>query len=327
MVNVPVAMQRQVPYPSTSREQIQAIIVEESDVLVPRAMEEIPEALKPIPQERVQSDTVERIADVPVSQIQEKIVGVIHLILQERIYERIEEKFASKVQEELLKAIQLIRKARISERIAETLMDVPVPQIRKETGQVTQRIPQDPSSGQRTRSSAGTQVRQATKSEAHVGNYSVSNVTHSLTGECPVSRPLMEETMQKTVDVPQIQFIDRAVDVPVFMQRQVPIVQKVQKIEEVPQAQSTDNVMDVPMDMQREVPAVQVVQKTVKAPQTQSIDRVVDTPVVQQRQVTNGTDGPEDHGESTSAVPRRGCWHARCSATQGAHGPEGAENS
>ena len=133
VVNVPVAMKRQVPYPSMLRERIQAIIVEKSDVPVPRAMEEIPEALKPIPQERVQNNTVERIVDVPVSQIQEKIVGVIHLILQERIFEGVEAKLASRIQEELLKVIQLIRKARISERIVETFLDVPVPQIQEPT--------------------------------------------------------------------------------------------------------------------------------------------------------------------------------------------------
>ena len=235
VVDVPIAMQRQVPYPSMPREPIQEFIVEKSEVPVPRVMEEIPETVKRVPQEHVQNYTGEHIVDVPGPQIQENIVGVIHLILQGRISERIGAEIGSRIQEELLEVIQLIRRTRIS--------------------------------------------------EAYVGSCSVSNMTHSLLGGCPVSRPSTEETMQKTVDVPQTQFIDRAVDVPVFMQRQVPIVQKVQKIEEVPQVQSTDNVMDVPVDMQRQVPAVQVVQKTGEVPQTQFIDRVVDTPVVQQRPV------------------------------------------
>ena len=41
---------------------------------------------------------------------------------------------------------------------------------------------------------------------------------------------------------------------------------------------------------------------------------------------TNSADGPKDHGESTRAVPGRGCRHAYCGATQGAHDPKGAEN-
>ena len=127
VVDVPVAMQRQVPCPSMPREQIQEFIVEKSDVPVPCVMEKITEAVKHIPRERVLNYTVEQIVDVPVSQIQEKVVGVIHLILQERISERIEAKLASRIQEELLEVIQLIRKTRISERIVEAFMDAPRP--------------------------------------------------------------------------------------------------------------------------------------------------------------------------------------------------------
>ena len=304
VVNIPVAMQRQVPYPSTPRERIQAIIVEKSDILVPRVMEEIPETVKRVPQEHVQNYTGEQIVDVPVSQIQEKIVGVIHLILQERISERIRAEIGSRIQEELLEVIQLIRKTRISERIDETFMDGPVPQIQerlveenkfnKYTNAVrTERTSQrqsleentlHSSSGQYTRSSAGTQVRQATKSEAHVGSCSVSNVTHSLTGGCPVSRPLMEK-VQKTVEVPQAQSTDKVIDVPVIMQRQVPAVQVVRKTVEVPQTQFIDRVVDTPVVQQRQVPTVQTVQKTMENPQAQFLDEVVGMPVVVQRKV------------------------------------------
>ena len=269
VVNVPVAMQRQVLCPSMPRERIQEFIVEKSGVPVPRTMEEIPDALKPIPQERVQNNTLERIVDIPVSQIQKKIVGVIHLILQERISGRIGAETGSRIQEELHEAIQLIRKASISEYIAETFMDVPVPQFQERLveenkfQQVHQRCSYrenlaTPSLWKKTLCTlhlgnardhlqALRSGRQPSRKHV-VGSCSVSNVTHSLTGGCPVSRPLMEETMQKTVEVPQIQFIDRAVDVPVVMQRQVPIVQKVPKTVEVPQAQSTDKVVDVPGD-------------------------------------------------------------------------------
>ena len=192
VVDVPVAMQRQVTYPSMPRERIQEFSVAKSDVPFPRVKDEIPEALKPIPQERVQNNTVGRIVDVPVSRIQEKIVGVIHLILQERISERIEARLASRIQEELLEVIQLIRKARISERIVETFMDAPFPQFLEENTL-------HPSSEQCTRPSADTQVRQTSKSEAHVGSCSVLNMTHSLTGGCSVSRPSVEVTMHSTL--------------------------------------------------------------------------------------------------------------------------------
>ena len=50
--------------------------------------------------------------------------------------------------------------------------------------------------------------------------------------------------IQETVEVHQKQFIDKAVDVPIVLQRQVPIVRKMQKTVEVPQAQSTDKVIN-----------------------------------------------------------------------------------
>jgi len=58
------------------------------------------------------------------------------------------------------------------------------------------------------------------------------------------------------VEVPQVQYIDRVVDVPVVKQRQVPSVQKVQKTVEVPQVQYIVKVVDVPVVKRRQVPSV-----------------------------------------------------------------------
>ena len=77
VLDAPVAMQRH-----ASHERIQERTVEEDNVLVPHVMQKTIE-------------DVEQIIDVPDRQIQEKIVEVIHLILQERISERIEAKLAS----------------------------------------------------------------------------------------------------------------------------------------------------------------------------------------------------------------------------------------
>ena len=128
---------------------------------------------------------------------------------------------------------------RVRGRIVEQT-DVPVPHMMEKTIEVMKHNPQK-----------------------HVQNHTVEQIM-----DMPV---VVQRQVQKTVEVPQIQFIDKAVDVPVIVQRQVPIVRKVQKTVEVPQAQSTDEVMDAPVILQRHVPAVQVAQKTVKDPQTQSI--------------------------------------------------------
>ena len=119
---------------------------------------------------------------------------------------------------------------RIQERIIEET-DVPVPHMMEQTIEVVKHIPQE-----------------------HVQNHTVKQI---------IDMPVM---VQETVEVRQIQFIDEAVDVPVIVQRQVPIVQRMQNTVEACQAQSTDRVMNAPVIMQRHVPAVEVAQKTIASP-------------------------------------------------------------
>jgi hypothetical protein len=63
------------------------------------------------------------------------------------------------------------------------------------------------------------------------------------------------QTVQKAVDVPQIEYEDQVVEVPIQKQVQVPVVQKVQKHIEVPQVQVEDQVVQVPIERQVHVPA------------------------------------------------------------------------
>merc|ERR1719498_1820348 len=72
-------------------------------------------------------------------------------------------------------------------------------------------------------------------------------------------------------EVPQVQYIDKVVDVSVQKQRQVPVHTVATKEVHVPQ--------------QRHVPMVQVVQKTVEVPQVQYVDNHIHVPVHKQRHV------------------------------------------
>ena len=56
------------------------------------------------------------------------------------------------------------------------------------------------------------------------------------------------------VKTPQIQFIDRVVDVPAMAQRQVLLFQRVQQMVEVPQMQFIDKLVAAPVSMQRQIP-------------------------------------------------------------------------
>merc|ERR1711945_20320 len=86
--------------------------------------------------------------------------------------------------------------------------------------------------------------------------------------------------------VPQVQFIDKVVDIPVVAQRQIPMVQTVQKTIEIPQLQYVDKVVDVPVVQVVQVPQVQVVEKTVEIPQLQIVEKIVEIPEIQTVQGT-----------------------------------------
>ncbi|CAE7943526.1 unnamed protein product [Symbiodinium sp. KB8] len=83
----------------------------------------------------------------------------------------------------------------------------------------------------------------------------------------------MIQTVTKQVEVPQIQYEDEVVEVPIQKQVHVPVVQKVQKTVKVPQVQYEDQIVQVPIQTQVQVPIVQKVQKTVKVPQIQYEDQ------------------------------------------------------
>eukprot|EP00971_Amphidinium_carterae_P179865 3567618-Amphidinium_carterae.1 len=64
-----------------------------------------------------------------------------------------------------------------------------------------------------------------------------------------------------------MQVIDRIVDVPVTKERMCPMISTVQKTVEIPQVQIIDVVVDVPVTKERMCPMISTVQKTVEIPQ------------------------------------------------------------
>ena len=96
--------------------------------------------------------------------------------------------------------------------------------------------------------------------------------------------PIIQEKMNqvtKPIEFPQAQFLNKAGDMLVGMQRHVPVAQTVQKAMEVPPLQSVDKVSNIPVVAPRQIsPMVQTVQKTIETQQLQCIDNVSDVPVV-----------------------------------------------
>ena len=92
------------------------------------------------------------------------------------------------------------------------------------------------------------------------------------------------------------------------VQRQVSVVQKIQIIIDTSQLQFSSKVDEMPVAVQRQIPMVQIVKKTMEIPQLQCIDKVVDDLVVQipQMQVVDKTvEGPQVQILNRSLRPQR----------------------
>ena len=89
------------------------------------------------------------------------------------------------------------------------------------------------------------------------------------------------QVMAETAEIPQAQFLNKAGDMLVGMQRHVLMAQTVQKAMEVLPLQSVDKCSNIPVVAPIQIsPMVQTVQKTIETQQLQCIDNVSDVPVV-----------------------------------------------
>ena len=101
---------------------------------------------------------------------------------------------------------------------------------------------------------------------------------------------LLLQIVKKTVEVPEIQtvpaeipelqFTDKVLDIPVVAQRQIRMNQEVQKTIEIPQLQVADKVVDVPVLSVVRAPLVLVMAKTV-TPQLLLLEKIVVIPEIQ----------------------------------------------
>ena len=150
-------------------------------------------------------------------------------------------------------------------------------------------------------------------------------------------KPIIQDKINQVtrhVEVPQVQFLNKVNEMPVGVQRQIPMVPIVQKTMEIPQLQCIDESIDDPV--------VQVVEKTVEGPQFQIVDKSAED---LQTETNQGTQTSESSGnasfhQASQAAPRvqkivempkgavlgRRGGHASRHTTSGAHDPERAED-
>ena len=107
-----------------------------------------------------------------------------------------------------------------------------------------------------------------------------TNVQH-VVDTVEVEKHIIQEKINqetKRIEVPPLQFMDKAVDIPVVAQRQTHMNQMVQKTIEISQLQHTDQVVDVPVVVIAQVPQVHVVMKTVETPRVQIVAETTKIP-------------------------------------------------
>merc|ERR1719223_1900824 len=92
----------------------------------------------------------------------------------------------------------------------------------------------------------------------------------------------MVQTVQKTVEVPQVEFVDTHVHIPVHKQRHVPMVTVSQRHVEVPVVQTVEKIVDVPVVRQVDVPHVTTIEKIVEVPHVQVVEKIEEVPVAGQ---------------------------------------------
>ena len=131
-----------------------------------------------------------------------------------------------------------------------------------------------------------------TRKTQQVANTHVQHVVNAVEVEKHIiQEKINQET--KRIEIPPPQFIDKAIDILVMAQRQVPqvhvvkktvedpqfeIVQKtVENPETVPQFRVADKVVDVPVVLVVQAPQVQVSEKTVEISQLQAVEKIVET--------------------------------------------------
>ena len=125
-------------------------------------------------------------------------------------------------------------------------------------------------------------VASAMHAETSTGdvNTHVQHVVHTV----EVERPrIIKQTVQKSIiqeKIPELQFTDKVVDIPVGAQRQISTVHVEMKTAENPQLQIPNKMIDVPVVVVEQVPHVHVVEKTVEIPQLPFMEKIIEIPEI-----------------------------------------------
>ena len=260
--------------------------------------------IPPPPQERIPERTCEQVVDVRVRLVVEQVLEVPKNSSQDRnlqgTVEQIPDDPVLEKAEQLVEVPETVSQERIQQRTVEQIVDASVPQAVEELAEVSKVFSQD---GIQQRiveqtipatSLAETIVVVLVIQMQGTTQRGVNTHVQHVANAVEVEKPkIIELTVQrkkftiqekinrgtKPIEFPQAQFLDKAGDMPVVVQRQVSTAQTVQKAVEVPPLQSVNRVVDIPVLAQRQI-SMETVQKTIEISQLKHTDHVDDVPVV-----------------------------------------------
>ena len=237
------------------------------DVRMPQVVGQVLEVPKNSSQDRNLQGTVEQIPDDPVLEKAEQLVEVPEIVSRDGVQQRTVEQIDAPVPqavEELAEVSKVFSQDRIQQRIVEqTIPAIPLAEKIVELLVI------------QTRQSVNAHVQ-------HVVNTVEVEKSEIIEETVQRMKHIIQEKINqatKHIKIPQVQFLDKAddmlvdvqrqipVDIPVLAQRQISMDQTVQKTMEIPQLQCADHVNDVPVVLVAQVPRVLVVEKTTEIPQ------------------------------------------------------------
>ena len=166
---------------------------------------------------------------------------------------------------------------RFTGRAVEQIAEVLVPQILEERmkGDYYRRFPEKTTGDAESKAAEGACAACAGDTRMVFENPDKACGMAHVTFEDAISERIVEQIRDVSVEVPQLQFIDKVIDISVVEQRAIHMDRTAQKTTEIRQLPPIEQVVDVPVVLVVQVPQVQVVEETVEIPQLQVVEKIV----------------------------------------------------
>ena len=226
------------PKISSQDQNLQCTVWQILDVLLLEKAERLVEVPETVSQDRLQQQTVEEIVDAPVPQAEEELAEVFKVFSQDRIQQRtVEQTIRATSLAVMIVVVPVIQTGEKEQQVANTLVQHDVNTVEVEKSKVITQTGQKPIIQEK--------INPVTK---HVEvpplqfTDKVSDIPVVAQRQIP-----MDQTVQKTnTEIPQLQCVDEVIDVPVVLVVQALVVQVMMKTVQIPQLPYIEKIAVIP---------------------------------------------------------------------------------